>query len=461
MGTPRSFGNTRFGGVNHGPATAGGSHLNNINPVNRTSFANQSNVNVNRFNNFGNNLGSQNWGHGGGPYGYHRGWRNGRWGGYGGYGYGGYGYGGLGYGLFGFGLGYGLGLGLGYGGLGYGYGGYGGYGYGGYGLGYCPPSWLYGSSLYGYGYSPYSNPYYGTYATTGAGVVPYDYSQPISTVSAPVAESVADEASALFGTARDAFKQGQYETALDQANAALAKTPSDTALHEFRALCLFALGRYDEAATTLYAVLTAGPGWDWSTLIGLYPSVDVFTAQQRALEDYCKANPQSATGRFLLAYDYITEGFLDEARNLLKQVVALKPGDTLSAKLLEQVEAAAQNKAGTPSAQPPPVPVSATAPTNTAVPAGATIFGSWKAEPSPDTSIVLTLEQGGAYTWQVTQKGQTQQFAGVSTFGGGVLTLAQDNGTVLVGRVNWTDPEHMTFRVIGGGANDPGLSFSR
>ena len=80
---------------------------------------------------------------------------------------------------------------------------------------------------------------------------------------------------------------------------------------------------------------------------------------------------------------------------------------------------------------------------------------------SPDTSIVLTIQPGGAFTWQVTQKGQTQQFAGVSTFGGGVLTLAQDNGTVLVGRVSWKDPDHMTFRVIGDGPTDPGLSFSK
>ena len=45
----------------------------------------------------------------------------------------------------------------------------------------------------------------------------------------------------------------------------------------------------------MYAVLSVGPGWDWTTLISLYPNVDVYTAQLRALEDYCKANPQSAS----------------------------------------------------------------------------------------------------------------------------------------------------------------------
>ena len=136
-------------------------------------------------------------------------------------------------------------------------------------------------------------------------------------------------------------------------------------------------------------------------------------------------------------------------------MVALKPGDTISAKLLEQIDAARQNKAGSEAVPPPPIPV------NTTPPEGATIAGTWNAQSGSDTSIVLTIQPGGAYTWPVTQKGQTHQFAGVSTFGGGVLTLAQDNGTVLVCRVSWKDVDHITFRVIGDAPTDPGLSFSK
>ena len=62
--------------------------------------------------------------------------------------------------------------------------------------------------------------------------------------------------------------------------------PNDTVLHEFRGLVLFALGRYKEAAAADYAVLSAGPGWDWTTLSGLYPNVEVYTEQLRALEQY-------------------------------------------------------------------------------------------------------------------------------------------------------------------------------
>ena len=58
--------------------------------------------------------------------------------------------------------------------------------------------------------------------------------------------------------------------------------PNDPTLHEFRRLVLFALDRYDEAAAALYAVLSVGPGWDWTTLISLYGDPETYTQQLRA-----------------------------------------------------------------------------------------------------------------------------------------------------------------------------------
>ncbi len=231
-------------------------------------------------------------------------------------------------------------------------------------------------------------------------------------------------------------------------------------MHEFRALCLFALGRYDESAATLYAVLSVGPGWDWTTLISLYPGIDAYTAQVRALEAYCTSHRDSATGRFVLAYHYLTQGHNDAAVGMLKQVVALKPSDALSAKLLRQLDvpaetAATASTASTASTAPVVPPADATPP------AGATIDGSWTAKPAPDTTVGLTIQPGGAFVWKVTRKDQTQQFTGTSTYGGGLLTLAQDKGPALVGHVSWTDAGHMTFRVVGDGPDDPGLSFTK
>ncbi len=319
----------------------------------------------------------------------------------------------------------------------------------GMGLGWGLASWGFGSMLYGMGYMPYYNPYYGA----GSAVVqsPYDYAQPIDTVAAPVSDDAANPAMTLFDAGRASFLQGNYPDALQQTDQALAKLPNDTTLHEFRALCLFALTRYDESAATLYAVLSVGPGWDWSTLIGLYPDVDTYTAQIRSLESFCRTNRQSATARFVLAYHYLTQGHTDAAVETLQEVVALKPTDALSAKLLAQLSPPKETSAATP----------AVAVTDTKVPDGASIAGTWNAKPAPDTAIALTIQPDGSFNWQVIQKGQKQQFGGTSIFGDGILTLAQNQGPALVGRVSWTDATHMTFRIVGDGPDDPGLSFSK
>jgi tetratricopeptide (TPR) repeat protein len=301
------------------------------------------------------------------------------------------------------------------------------------------------------GYMPYANPYY--YGATAAAAAPYDYAQPIDTTAAPAETAVTDPALALFDAGRASFKEGNYTDALQKTDQALSKLPNDTTLHEFRGLCLFALGRYDEAASTLYAVLAVGPGWDWTTLVGLYPNVEVYTTQLRALEEYCTIHVDSAAGRFVLAYHYLTQGHTEAAVDALKGIVRLKPGDSLSAKLLRQLDAPKETTAATTA----PVPSDS----DTTPPGGASIAGTWNAAPTPETSIVLSIQPGGAFTWQVTHKSRKQQFTGSSTFGNGLLTLAQEKGPALAGRVSWKDAYHMTFRIVGDGPDDPGVSFSK
>ena len=214
-------------------------------------------------------------------------------------------------------------------------------------------AWALGSSFYNWGYASYANPYYAEAAVaqpivieqTVVGAEPqtvtvpayaYDYSQPIDTQSAPPAAEVADPAVAKFDSARAAFGSGDYAGALRLTDEALKVLPNDATLHEFRALVLFAVGKYDLAAGPLYAVLSVGPGWDWTTMAGLYPNIDVYTAQLRKLEAFVTANPKSTAGRFVLAYHYLTQGHIDEAVAQLKEVVALAPQDTLSAQLVRQ-----------------------------------------------------------------------------------------------------------------------------
>src|SRR5678815_5524082 len=99
-----------------------------------------------------------------------------------------------------------------------------------------------------------------------------------------------------------------YQTALKQADATIQAMPDDAVAHEFRALCLFALNRYDEAAPVLYAVLSAGPGWDWQTMSSLYSSPEAYAKQLKGLESYVSGHAKAAPGHFVLGYHYLCLG---------------------------------------------------------------------------------------------------------------------------------------------------------
>ncbi len=156
--------------------------------------------------------------------------------------------------------------------------------------------WGINRAAYGFGYWGYENPYYTESYPVGGDVV-IDYSQPIVIESAAIVESAPVVETAAVGVtegapapgitdfdaARDAFYRGDYAAALASTNKALAAMPNDPIIHEFRALVMFAQGKYQEAAAGLYSVMSVGPGWDWTTLSSLYPSVDTYTKQLRAL----------------------------------------------------------------------------------------------------------------------------------------------------------------------------------
>ena len=444
VGRPGGVGGV--GGVGRPGGVGGVGRPGGNNFGNRTNNFNQFNNNTNRYNNFNNfNRGYGGYGYGGfggrgygygwpgrmGYGGYHTGWVNGYWTGNG---WGGYGNG-LGWGLGGLGLGLGLGMGLG--------------------------GWGYGSSLYNWGYSPYYNPYYIQTAVVGQPVAvasSYDYAQPIDSQSPPPATTDADASVQRFDDARAAFKQGAYPQALQLTDQALDAMPNDPTMHEFRALTLFALQKYDQAAAALYAVLSTGPGWDWTTMIGLYPDIDTYTNQLRTLEQYCKEHSQDASSRFVLAYHYLTEGYPDSAASILKTVVALQPKDTLSARLLASLTKGA-------------APTGAGSAADTAAPAEPSpdpnvkpgeITGNWSAQPASETKITLTLKPDGKFNWGVNQAGKSRDFGGSSSYAEGLLTLAPtEGGNALVGKVLWKSSDQFVFRVVGADPGDPGLTFKR
>ncbi|HVK09928.1 MAG TPA: tetratricopeptide repeat protein [Gemmataceae bacterium] len=210
----------------------------------------------------------------------------------------------------------------------------------------------------------YENPYWVPYPETTMTPVYVDYAQPIpaptqeQTVAAfppspdqttldaggalpttdppvPAANDAATEATKLFVAARESFKAGKYADAQDKVDQAIKALPSDATLHEFRSLTLFARQRYKDAAAGLYAVLAAGPGWDWETMKTLYGTEETYTQHLRTLEEFVTANPKAGYGHFLLAYHYLVLGNKDAAVNQFEEVVKVEPADKLSAALIK------------------------------------------------------------------------------------------------------------------------------
>jgi tetratricopeptide (TPR) repeat protein len=314
-----------------------------------------------------------------------------------------------------------------------------------------------GAAPWSWGYWPYYNPYcVPTVVVEGTTI---DYSQPIIVQPAATADSsqpaqTDDQGTQLLNAARDAFMQGQYQTALTQVNQAIAKQPNAPVAHELRGLVLFALKQYKPAAATIYAVLSVGPGWDWTTMSSLYPSVDTYTEQLRSLEQYCRQNPTSTEARFLLAYHYITCGHTDAAVKTLQDVVQLNPKDKLAAQLLRGLsggEAAAQ-----------PAPAASTAPAAPVKPVEASaLVGTWKASRDDGSSFTLDLGADGKYRWQFQQNGKSQEFSGPYSVADGLLILKQGNSPTMVGQVTPIGATQFNFKLAGDNPNDPGLTFSK
>jgi hypothetical protein len=313
-----------------------------------------------------------------------------------------------------------------------------------------------------WGYWPYYNPYYCPTVVV-VGEPPIDYSQPIVVARAPnIAPALADQRAAQYlDAAHDAFVRGDYAAAMAQVNGAIAVKPNDTVPHEFRALVLFATRRYKEAAGAAYAVLSVGPGWDWATLAGMYPDINVYTAQIRALEQYRNDNPTAPEAHFLLAYHYMTCGHLDAAIGELRDVVRLNSRDQLSAQLL----AALTRQQNPGDAKPSLTGTPTTAPTAPAVPAApvtaAALAGSWTATRSDGASFSLELGKDGTYTWRHTLQGQSQTYSGAYTVADNLLILKEGGNPAMIGQVAQLDANRFNFKMVGNNPADPGLAFTK
>jgi tetratricopeptide (TPR) repeat protein len=311
---------------------------------------------------------------------------------------------------------------------------------------------------YGYGGYYSENPYYEE--SSGA---PVDYSQPVvsdysqalaettnlqSDNPTPLPPGVTDGSVSQFDQARATFYEGKYAEALQQTDAVLKQLPSDAVVNEFRALCLFALKRYKESAAVLNAVLAVGPGWDWTTLSGMYPSVEAYTTQLRALESYAGANPNSADAAFVLGYHYLTGGHPDAARTQFAAAAKLQPKDAVSAYLAQSLSP--------PSETATPAAATTEAPT---IPAEQ-LTGTWSATGAGNSKYVMTLNADGTFTWAYSKGPKKQTVKGVYAVQGSDIAMDVDAGGKMLATIALKG-DGLNFLSAGAAKGDKGLDFTK
>jgi len=314
--------------------------------------------------------------------------------------------------------------------------------------------WSMGNLIYDMGYQSYKNPYpappvQNTYIT---------YTQPVSVaaaanppgdeIAAELAETKSNEA---LERSRAAFRKGDYLAASKAVDEAIAHTPGDVTLHEYRALVFFALGKYSDAAGVLNPVLASGPGWGWDTMVGFYTSSGTYSDQLGKLEAYTKSAPEKADARFLLGYHYMVCDHMEQANAEFSKASELQPADNIS-RQLRDLTAASIPDAGAadavPSARPAPVEPDQ-------------LVGTWVSDRGADGKIHFTMTAAGDYTWAFINAGQSSQLKG--TYGlddKGLLVLTSDD-TQMVSAVELKENKSLHFALVGAPDGDPGLDFSK
>ena len=344
-------------------------------------------------------------------------------------------------------------------------------------------TWGLASTLgnWGWGYGGgYANPYYSSIPAAVVAASPYDYSQPVvvnnyidnedsladadtiggataTSGSAPPAES-----EAVFDAALAAFKKADYAAALAGCDKAVKLSPDDSVLHEVRALALFALGRYPEAAATLNAVLAAAPGMDWTTMSGLYGSVDDYTRQLRKLEDFCRGNPDSAAGNFVLAYHYLVGGHADMAADALRVVVAKQPGDVVAKRLLDSLDPPKQDppKQEPPGTSEPPKAEGTRGPAAAAGPE-TDLVGTWTATSGKD-SVELSITPDSRFTWKATPAGRPAvEISGTIETARDAIALVSESSGTMTGQVASKGADAFDFTLEGAPKNAAPIAFLR
>jgi tetratricopeptide (TPR) repeat protein len=321
-------------------------------------------------------------------------------------------------------------------------------------------AWSMGNWIFNSGYQNFRNPFPAPPVINSAGTTIINYSRPITVAAAefpPGDEAselaAADKASTAMEEALAAFRNGNFETALTAVDNAISAVPGDPAMHEFRALVFFAMGRFNDAAGVLNPILASGPGWDWTTMTGLFESQDEYVKLLRKLEEHQQANPDSAAANFLLGYHYLVLGHLEQALELFEHSAKLEPTDIVSAGLRDLIresiqteEEDAENAEDAPTAEP-------VNPDK--------LVGTWVSEVPDDGTITLVMTEEGYFTWSFDKTGKSGELTGEFGISDPNLLVLIAEDSQMAGEVTLTEDSKFSFVLAGGPRGDPGLTFVR
>ena len=335
-----------------------------------------------------------------------------------------------------------------------------------YPVGWGLLGWSLGSMVYDIGYETYSNPYPAS-TVVASSRLDVTYTEPLARLAArstPADEAAVQETTrnseSFVADSQAAFRAQNYLLALELADKAIAESPGDGALHEYRALVLFALGRYGEASGVLHPVIASGPGWDWATMRALYDSLETYTSQIRRLEAHTLDNPTAADARFLLGYHYMVCGHLDSAAVQFESAANLVPADRVSSQLANLARFSVKDSDNSlpPGVRPAPAPAKSLP--REIVPLEK-LQGTWVATRDSGATITLRFLPDGNFTWTHLKDAKSTELAGAYSINDNGLLVLDSPDTRMVADVSLPAERQLKFVLVGGPPADPGLEFRK
>ena len=209
----------------------------------------------------------------------------------------------------------------------------------------------------------------------------------------------------------------------------------------------------------LNPMLAGGPGWDWTTMVTLYPSQETYTDQLQKLEQFSNSKPDDASGHFLLGYHYMVCGHIEEAQKQFAKAAELQPADTISKQMADLL--AATSTDGEEDAEPPAETEAEDAPPPAEPIPVDQLTGTWVADKGDKGKITLKFDDEGKFNWNYTKDSNTTEFGGDYSMNNNGLLVLDAEESQMVAAVELPKDDELKFILAGGPPGDPGLDFAK